>query len=235
MAAATFDQIGAALKADPSLGKKVGGVLCFVIGDATFTVDCKKSVVEKGAGTKADCTLTLSEADFLAMASGKLTGMAAFMGGKLKLKGNMAMAQKFNALTDAAKKMGAAPAAAAAAAPAASGFASAAVFDEIGANLKADPGLAKKVNGVFQFNVTGGPGGATASWTVDAKGAGGVSQKAAAKADCTITMSDADFVAMAQGKLTGMAAFMGGKMKIKGNMALAQKFSALADAKKSKL
>ena len=47
--------------------------------------------------------------------------------------------------------------------------------------------------------------------------------------------SAADFVAMAAGKLTGMAAFMGGKMKLKGNMALAQKFGALAEAKKSKL
>ena len=52
------------------------------------------------------------------------------------------------------------------------------------------------------------------------------------KADCTITIS-ADFVAMSTGKLNGMQAFMSGKMKIKGNMALAQKFGALVDQKKS--
>ena len=47
--------------------------------------------------------------------------------------------------------------------------------------------------------------------------------------------SAADFMSMAAGKLTGMAAFMGGKMKLKGNMALAQKFGALIESKKSKL
>lgn len=42
-------------------------------------------------------------------------------------------------------------------------------------------------------------------------------------------------VALATGKLKGMQAFMSGKMKIKGNMGLAQKFEALADGAKSKL
>ena len=46
---------------------------------------------------------------------------------------------------------------------------------------------------------------------------------------------DADMVAMATGKLQGMQAFMSGKMKIKGNMMLAQKFGALAESAKSKL
>lgn len=55
------------------------------------------------------------------------------------------------------------------------------------------------------------------------------------QADCTITISDADMVALATGKLKGMQAFMSGKMKIKGNMGLAQKFEALADGAKSKL
>merc|ERR1712139_452224 len=52
------------------------------------------------------------------------------------------------------------------------------------------------------------------------------------KADCTITISDADFVAMADGKLDGMQAFMGGKLKIKGNMMLAQKLAGILEAVK---
>eukprot|EP00439_Symbiodinium_sp_Y106_P057983 s1207_g8.t1 len=51
-------------------------------------------------------------------------------------------------------------------------------------------------------------------------------------ADCTITMADADFVAMAEGKLDGMQAFMGGKLKIKGNMMLAQKLQSILEAAK---
>ena len=112
---------------------------------------------------------------------------------------------------------------------------SAAIFDGIAAGLKADPTIAKKANGVFQFNITKGPGGKGATWTVDAKGGNCVKPSAPPKADCTITISDADFVAMSTGKLNGMQAFMSGKMKIKGNMALAQKFGALVDQKKSKL
>ena len=42
-------------------------------------------------------------------------------------------------------------------------------------------------------------------------------------------------LALATGKLDGMKAYMSGKMKIKGNMMLAQKFAALTGGPKSKL
>ena len=43
-------------------------------------------------------------------------------------------------------------------------------------------------------------------------------------------MAEADFVAMAEGKLDGMQAFMSGKLKIKGNMMLAQKLAPILDS-----
>ena len=75
-----------------------------------------------------------------------------------------------------------------------------------------------------------GPSGAGATWTVDARASTSgdrVVTGEGAKPDCTVTIADADLVAMAEGRLSGMSAFMGGKMKIKGNMGLAQKFGAL--------
>ena len=45
-------------------------------------------------------------------------------------------------------------------------------------------------------------------------------------------MADADLMAMAEGKLDGMQAFMGGKLKIKGNMMLAQKLQSILEAAK---
>ena len=193
MSAAIFEKIKAALAGDPKLGAKVGGVLAFVLtgpsGDrGEWVVDCKKSTVTSGSG-KADCTITISEENFLALVSGKLQGMQAFMSGKMKIKGNMGLAQKFGALTDAVKKAGGAPKPAAATAPtpaaaagsAPSGFQSTAVFEKIAANLKADPTLLKKVKGVFAFNITKGPGGASAQWTVDAKTAGEVKPAAPPK------------------------------------------------------
>ena len=158
MSAAIFDGIAAGLKADPSIAKKANGVFQFNLSKpaSEWVVDCKAATVKPGKAAKADVTLTLSDADFVAMAAGKLNGMQAFMSGKMKIKGNMALAQKFGALTDAAKKHAgkAAPAAAAPAAASSSGggggdgpagFASTAIFETIGAGLKANPAAAKKV------------------------------------------------------------------------------------------
>merc|ERR1719460_2278813 len=59
-----------------------------------------------------------------------------------------------------------------------------------------------------------------------------MTQGETAKPDCTISMMDADFLAMVAGKLNGQQAFMQGKLKLKGNMMLAQKLgTALASLK----
>ena len=43
-----------------------------------------------------DCTFVMLDADFMDLVSGKLKGQDAFMKGKMKIKGNMAKAMKFN-------------------------------------------------------------------------------------------------------------------------------------------
>jgi putative sterol carrier protein len=53
-----------------------------------------KAKVEKGASAKADCTLQMSADDFKDLLSGNLSGTAAFMTGKLKVKGNIGLALK---------------------------------------------------------------------------------------------------------------------------------------------
>tara|TARA_R110002050_G_scaffold25336_2_gene67526 strand:- start:690 stop:1007 length:318 start_codon:yes stop_codon:yes gene_type:complete len=68
------------------------------------------------------------------------------------------------------------------------------------------------------------PGDATKEWVVDLKTAPGrVAAEKAAKPDCTLTVSDADFIAMAEGKANAQQLFMQGKVKLQGNMALAMK------------
>jgi len=42
----------------------------------------------------ADCTLRMDLSDFIALVTGKLDGMSAFMTGRLKIEGNMAVAMK---------------------------------------------------------------------------------------------------------------------------------------------
>lgn len=57
-----------------------------VVADGT----CSTS---KGAGQDSTVTLVLSLADFLRLISGKLNGVQAFMSGKLKIRGDMMLAQ----------------------------------------------------------------------------------------------------------------------------------------------
>ena len=54
-----------------------------------------------GAGQEASVTLALSAPDFLRLIGGKLNGMTAFMSGKLKLKGDMMLAQTMQGWFDA--------------------------------------------------------------------------------------------------------------------------------------
>ena len=62
------------------------------------TVDLKngngKITMEKEG--KADATFIMLDADFMALVGGKLKPQQAFMTGKMKIKGNMAKAMKFN-------------------------------------------------------------------------------------------------------------------------------------------
>ena len=87
--------------------KKVKGIILFVIKDTKeeYTVDLKKGSgkMTKGKEGKPDLTITVSDADFASMADGKLNAQAAFMSGKLKIKGNMGLAVKLGPIIDDAR------------------------------------------------------------------------------------------------------------------------------------
>jgi len=86
---------------------------------------------------------------------------------------------------------------------------------------------------VYCFRING-PNNTTKVWTVDVKNApGGVSEGEQGKPDCTVTVSDEDYVNLITGKANGQQLFMGGKLKISGNMAMAMKLSQLSVPKAS--
>ena len=91
-----------------------------------------------------------------------------------------------------------------------------------------NPDVVKKVGAIFQWNITK-DGAVAGTWTVDLKNGNGSVYSGAAKekAGCTLTVSDDDLVSLAGGKLDAMKAFMGGKLKVAGNVMLAQKLQVL--------
>ncbi len=81
-------------------------------------------------------------------------------------------------------------------------------------------GAAAGVNAVFQFHITGGEAG---DWHVVVKdNACQVAQGVHSSPTVSLTMADADWLAMCNGQLDGMTAFMSGKLKATGNIMMAQ-------------
>eukprot|EP00730_Choanoeca_flexa_P003703 TRINITY_DN11480_c0_g4_i1.p1 TRINITY_DN11480_c0_g4~~TRINITY_DN11480_c0_g4_i1.p1 ORF type:complete len:852 (+),score=216.78 TRINITY_DN11480_c0_g4_i1:63-2618(+) len=225
---AVFATIGNAI--NPKMVNSVKAVFQFQLKQpdgttAVWTVDLKNGsgAVAQGpdANVRADTTLKMAEDDFVKLASGQLNAMQAFMQGKLKISGNMMLAQKLQAVFEQAKKT-------TDTAPSKSESTSeaAAVFDGIRQRLNAD--LVRKVQAVFAFELKGAHG--EERWIVDLKNESGQVLKgpdAGIKADTTLKMAEDDFVKLASGQLNAMQAFMKGKLKISGNMMLAQKLQAV--------
>jgi putative sterol carrier protein len=91
--------------------------------------------------------------------------------------------------------------------------------------LRQKPDVISKINAVYQFNISGPGGGA---WAVDCTKPGGeVTQGQSAAAKCTVNCSDADFLAIVNGRLNPQMAFMSGKLKIQGDMGLALKLQQI--------
>ncbi|XP_061593338.1 sterol carrier protein 2b isoform X1 [Cololabis saira] len=96
------------------------------------------------------------------------------------------------------------------------GFKAHSVFQEIQKKLQEEgEQFVKKIGGVFAFKVKDGPNGQEATWLVDVKnGKGCVHNDTDEKADCTISMSDTDLLALMTGKMNPQTAFFQGKLKI---------------------
>jgi putative sterol carrier protein len=89
---------------------------------------------------------------------------------------------------------------------------------------------AKGVKAIYQFELSG-DGGGTYHVTID-DGTMTVTEGAAEKPSTTLKMTGADYVDMVNGKLSGTMAFMKGKLKVSGNVMLAQKMQAFLPPEK---
>ncbi|XP_063830673.1 peroxisomal multifunctional enzyme type 2-like isoform X1 [Ostrinia nubilalis] len=100
------------------------------------------------------------------------------------------------------------------------------LFAKIKEEVAKNPAKAKSINAVFLYNITQ-DGKTVKQWTLDLKSAEVKEGAPSGKADTTMTLSDSDLVELASGKLSPQVAFMKGRLKITGNIMLAQKLQPL--------
>jgi putative sterol carrier protein len=92
-----------------------------------------------------------------------------------------------------------------------------------------NPSAAKGLNMVYQFHITGAQAG---DWYVAIKDEQcQVAQGVNDSPNVTLTMVDVDWLAMSNGTLNGMTAFMTGKLKATGDIMAAQRIPSLFPTK----
>ncbi|MBL0197126.1 MAG: SCP2 sterol-binding domain-containing protein [Myxococcales bacterium] len=228
--------IGDHVAKNPELAAKIGHVFVFALTgpDSAWTVDLKngEGAVSPGAVEKADCTLTLSDADFLDMMSGKADPQKLYFGGKLKITGNVMASQKLEflkkidakAAEEAVRRARAAgaPKAAAPVAQSAREAAAGKVFAALATRVAATPGLVAEVGAVLKFTVTS----PDAVWTVDLKNGAGSVTAGAGAADATLTLADEDLERLAKGE-DPRGLFQLGRLRIDGDVQAAKKIGFL--------
>ncbi|MBM4324077.1 MAG: SCP2 sterol-binding domain-containing protein [Deltaproteobacteria bacterium] len=99
------------------------------------------------------------------------------------------------------------------------------IFNEMQKRMDADPAKLAGITGVFQFDIGGADAGIYVLSIGDGKAV--VSEGASPSANITIIMASSDFDDMVGGRLDPMAAFMGGKLKVQGDMMLAMQLQSL--------
>jgi putative sterol carrier protein len=97
---------------------------------------------------------------------------------------------------------------------------------EIPSRITAKPDIAKDLNAVIHFNITGDGGG---TWTLDCtKEAGWVSAGTNGESKMTVTCAASDFEKIASKQMNAQMAAMSGKLKFKPmDMGLAMKLAKL--------
>jgi len=232
IAADIFAGMGDYLAKNAEAVKKIGVVYQFKLSgpDSTWTVDTKNATVASGESAPAQCTLALSNDDFMAMCTGKADPMKLFMDKKLKISGDLMASQKLEFLKkidpqsviDAMNKRGGGAAVATPAAAPPQGSISGDVFLAIQDHVERNAAEMQKIGVVYLFKLTN----PDSQWTVDLKAAK-VAPGETTKPECTLELSDADFQDMTSGKADPMKLFMDKKLKISGNVMASQKLEFL--------
>ncbi|MEM9731317.1 MAG: SCP2 sterol-binding domain-containing protein, partial [Myxococcota bacterium] len=217
---------------NPGIAEKAQTVFQIKLTDpeSLWTIDLKAGNAGAGETAKPDCTLELSEENYIALQKGEADPMKLFGSGKLKVSGDMMATSKLEALGDmsfelvmqkAAERSGGS---AGAVVPAAVEPTSADIMAAVNEYLSENPGIAEKAQTVFQIKLTD----PESLWTIDLK-AGNAGAGETAKPDCTLELSEENYIALQKGEADPMKLFGSGKLKVSGDMMATSKLEALGD------
>jgi len=94
-----LDVILKEMQTKASTADPIGNSLKFDLGDNYIHIDgTGDSNIVTGEDKEADCTIKVSMEDLVALSKGELNPMMAFMGGKIKIDGDMSVAMKLQTL-----------------------------------------------------------------------------------------------------------------------------------------
>ncbi|MFW2388844.1 MAG: SDR family NAD(P)-dependent oxidoreductase [Polyangiales bacterium] len=197
---------------------------------SVWTIDLKAGTAGAGeSNAKPDATLTLTDADYVALQRGDADPIKLFSTGKLKVAGDMMSVNKLEALLKmpfdlvVAKAEARSGGSAAAAVPEAAVEVTAAdIIAAIDQYVKENAGIAEKAQTVFQLQLSE----PDSLWTIDLKG-GASGAGETAKPDVTLKLAEADYVALQKGEADAMKLFTTGKVKVAGDMGAVNKLELL--------
>jgi putative sterol carrier protein len=99
------------------------------------------------------------------------------------------------------------------------------IFSEMQKRMDGNSTKLAGIKAVYQFDINGADPGVYSVAIADGKGM--VTEGPHPSPNITITIASNDFADMVEGKLDGVGAFMGGKLKVKGDMMLAMQLQSL--------
>jgi len=205
--------------------------------ESVWTIDLKASGAGPGETAKPDCTLELSERDYLSLQRGEADPMKLFTSGKLKVSGDMMATGKLEALGDMPFDLVLEKAAARAAGGGEEGQVHGAptavekkeafaprIFEALGARFDERPGLTFEVGAVYQFHVRD----PDANFVVDLKNEPPAFKTGETDgATTTLVISDADLAALARGDATPERLFQQGRLRVDGDVRPARRLTFL--------